>query len=71
MVFAKGTPPELIARNLEVGDRLHVLGIPRISLKLVDWRVDNAAREMSENNRDVLRWNLPYEIIVVAVYFDE
>jgi len=62
MVFAKGTPPEQKVRTMKAGNRLRVLGIPRISLTLVSWRCENAA-----SRPEVLHWNLPYEIIVVAV----
>jgi len=42
---------------------LHVLGIPRIDLALVSWRVRNAG-----TRPEALRWDLPYEIIVVGVF---
>jgi hypothetical protein len=60
--FIKGTEVEVAARTLAKGQRLHVAGIPRISLNLVHWRVENKGDE-----RDPLNWNLPYEIIVVGV----
>lgn len=63
MVFVKGTPPELKVRSLNKGDKMHVLGIPRIDLALVSWRVRTAA-----TRPEVLTWTLPYEIIVVGVY---
>jgi hypothetical protein len=63
MAFAKGTPPELKVSSLQVGDTLHVLGIPRLDLSLVSWRVRNRA-----TRPEVLTWNLPYEIVVVGVY---
>ena len=63
MIFVAGTPPEEAVRDLKKGDTLHVLGIPRIDLALVSWRARNA-----ESRPDALEWNLPYEIIVVAVY---
>ena len=66
MVFVKDTPPDVAVRNLNVGDCLHVLGIPRISLTLVSWRAHHAAERP-----DVLKWGLPYEIIVVGVYKDD
>jgi len=65
MVFVKDTPPELAVKSLKKGDRLHVLGLPRIDLALVSWRAKNAKKDPS-----VLNWNLPYEIIVVGVYKD-
>jgi hypothetical protein len=63
MVFVKNTPPEVAVRNGKAGDCLRVLGIPRLDLALVAWRVKNRADE-----RDPLNWNLPYEMIVVGVY---
>ena len=63
MVFVKGTPPELKVRTLNKGDKMHVLGMPRIDLALVSWRVRNSAARP-----EVLTWTLPYEIIVVGVY---
>ncbi|HEY3130679.1 MAG TPA: hypothetical protein VGL91_14580 [Acidobacteriota bacterium] len=63
MAFVKETLPESKARDLKKGDRLHVLGVPRIDLALVSWRVKNA-----KTKPDVLTWNLPYEIVVVAAY---
>ncbi len=51
-------------KNKPVGTRLHVLGIPRVNLSLVSWRVKAAA----EGRTDVLTWSLPYEIIGVGFY---
>ncbi|MEK6371084.1 MAG: hypothetical protein AABO58_00125 [Acidobacteriota bacterium] len=63
MMFISDTPPERAVRNLHAGDQLHVVGIPRINLALVAWRVANA-----KVRPEVLTWNLPYEIIVVAAF---
>jgi len=63
VVFVKGTPPGDRAKGLKKGDRLHVLGVPRIDLALVAWRSAHAAQDP-----EVLRWSLPYEIAVVGVY---
>jgi hypothetical protein len=53
-------------RNLKKGDRLPVLGTPRIDLALVSWRAKYA-----KDRPEVLNWNLPYEIIAVGgVYKD-
>ncbi|HEY6155913.1 MAG TPA: hypothetical protein VIV88_00590 [Gemmatimonadales bacterium] len=65
MVFVKGTAPEQKVQTLQAGDTLHVLGIPRIDLALVSYRVRNRA-----TRPDALTWSLPYEILVVAVYSD-
>jgi hypothetical protein len=67
MVFVKGTDPETKVKGLAKGDRVHVLGIPRIDLALVSFRTHHAD-DASFKGKDILNWNLPYEIIVVAVY---
>ncbi len=63
MIFVKGTPPEEKVKSLKKGDRLHVLGVPRINLALVAWRIRNASGKPG-----VLEWNLPYEMVIVGVY---
>lgn len=63
MVFVKGTPPELAVKALHQGDKMHVLGIPRIDLAIVSWRTHNAT-----TNPDAFTWNLPYEIIIAGKY---
>ena len=63
MVFVKDTPPEVAVRDLGEGACLQVLGIPRIDLALVSWRVAHRT-----DVRKPLTWNLPYEIIVVGLY---
>ena len=61
MAFIKGTDIEHAARTLAKGQRLHVAGVPRISLALVSYRV---AHKMDV--RDPLNWNVPYEVIVLG-----
>lgn len=63
MVFARGTPPELVVRNRRRGDRLHVWGMPRINYAEVARRAARAAVDPSG-----LSGRLPYEIIVIGVY---
>ena len=63
MVFVKDTPPEVAVRGLGEGACLQVLGIPRIDLALVSWRVAHRS-----DVRKPLTWNLPYEIIVIGLY---
>lgn len=63
MWFVAGTPPEQRVKTLQAGDTLHVLGVPRIDLSLVSWRVRNRKTRPA-----VLTWSLPYEMIIVAVY---
>jgi hypothetical protein len=66
VAFVKGSDPEKRAKNLKPGKSLTLLGIPRISLKLVQWRVHESATDA-----DVLKWHLPYEIVAVGIYDDE
>lgn len=63
MVFVDGTPPSDVVSMMSTGDCRVVLGIPRIDLELVSWRVKN-----SLHRPGVLAWSMPYEIIVVGVY---
>jgi len=63
MVFVKDSVPEKAVRALKRGNTMHVLGIPRVDLAIVSWRVHNA-----DSRPEALGWNLPYEIIVVGKY---
>ena len=63
MVFAAGTTPDQRISAMHARDTPEVLGIRRINLALVSWRVRTA-----RSRPEVLDWNLPYEIIVVGVY---
>ncbi len=65
MVFIKDTGPEVLLRSLATGNCLHVLGIPRIDLSVISWRIKNG-----KARPEVLDWNLPYEMIVVAAQED-
>jgi hypothetical protein len=64
MIFVEATPPAEAAKSLTAGACLRVLGIPRLNLSLVNYRVDQARKGRTE----VLTWNLPYELIIVGVY---
>lgn len=64
VVLVKDSEVERRARGKPIGTRIHVLGLPRINLSLVSWRVRAAA----EGRREVLTWGLPYEMIVVGFY---
>jgi len=57
MVFVKDTRPACEVKKLTVGNRLHVLGIPRVNLSEV-------AVMATEEAADT---HLPYEMIIVAV----
>lgn len=65
MVFVGDTPPAEQVKTLGKGDCLVVLGMPRISLALVNWRIGNTK---NTKYHDVLNWNLPYEMIIVGTY---
>lgn len=65
MVFVMGTPPEQAIRKLKEGQCMLVLGMPRLNLSLVSFRAREGA-----NDADVLSWNLPYEMVIVADYRD-
>lgn len=60
--FVAGTAPDEKQKSLKVGDCMLVLGIPRVDLALVSWRIRHGG--------DALRWSMPYEIIAVGVYDD-
>jgi len=63
MVFAKGTPPYEAVIKQKKGAFLHVLGMPRMNLAIVAWRVSQRTARP-----EVLRWNLPYEMIITGFY---
>jgi hypothetical protein len=65
MAFIKGTDVEVAARRLAKGQRMHVAGIPRVSLALISFRVEH-----KNDPHDPLTWNLPYEVIVVGTVDD-
>lgn len=66
MVFVPGTAPLKALLGKARCGRLHVLGIPRMSLSVISWRTRNRS-----TRPEVLRWNLPYEMIIAAVYDDD
>jgi hypothetical protein len=61
--FVAGTAPDDKQKTLNVGQCMLVLGIPRVDLALVSWRIRHGG--------DALRWSLPYEIVAVGVYDDQ
>jgi hypothetical protein len=63
MAFAKGTPPYDAVLKQKRGAFMKVLGTPRMNVAVIAWRV------AQRNPRpEVLRWNLPYEMIITAFY---
>ena len=65
MVFIKDSLPEKALASLQPGQLMHVLGQPRISLKLLSFR----KAHYQEYDR-MLDWGLPYEIVVLGLYPD-
>lgn len=61
MAFPEGSYAEIIVRSLTKGQEMHVLGIPRINLGLIRYRIDHAGE-----NPHLLEYNLPVEMIIVA-----
>lgn len=59
MVFVENTEPAKQLLNLPQGQKLHVLGIPRLNLA-----------EVAAVSGDSVNLSLPYEMIVVAVFPD-
>jgi hypothetical protein len=61
MVFVKDTAPGNAVKNMAKGQRLHVLGIPRVNLHTVSLIVNKLAPNE--------KWHgpLPYEMIIVAI----
>jgi hypothetical protein len=60
MVFVKGTQPADALLKAEKNSRLHVLGIPRVNL----------AEVAAVKPGSLVKMNLPYEMIIVAVFPD-
>jgi hypothetical protein len=63
MVFIKGTEAEEMVKELAKEGRRAILGMPRIDLSLVSYRVAH-----KDDESKPLTWNLPYEMIVVGAY---
>lgn len=63
MAFPKDSKAEKAVKKLKKGGTMHVLGIPRIDLALVAYRVENVNK-----NPEMLEWNLPVEMIIVAKF---
>jgi hypothetical protein len=63
MVFVKDSPEETAMKSLKPGEGMHVLGVPRISLKLLSYRIGHHSE-----NEEMLDWSLPYEVVIVGFY---
>ncbi|MFL5788960.1 MAG: hypothetical protein ACJ748_12955 [Flavisolibacter sp.] len=62
VAFVRDSPAYNKLISLKKGQYLHVVGIPRIDLNLVRWRMDHA-----HDRPEVLQWNLPIEMVAVAI----
>jgi hypothetical protein len=63
MILIPGTAAFEALKNAKEGDTFTVLGLPRVSLALVNWRCEHAAEKPW-----VLDWDIPYEIVILAVF---
>ena len=61
-IFVDGSPPQVALQGLHAGDELKVIGVPRIDLALVRYRVDHRSEDES-----LLTRSLPYEMIIVGL----
>ncbi len=72
MVFVKGTKPEVAIRTLTKGQCMHAMGMPRLNLTLVSWRVSCSKNQVADTPNcsqtfpDVLDWGIPYEVVILA-----
>jgi hypothetical protein len=64
MVFVKGSAPGDAAKDLKKGDKVHVLGIPRVNLNMV-YAIASGLQPDEEYSE-----SLPYEMIIVAILKD-
>jgi len=68
--FVKGSPPWAAEQTMTAGQCLKILGIPRLDLALVSWRLRQAEGLNPGQTRpdpSVLTWGMPYEMIAVGV----
>jgi hypothetical protein len=62
IAFAKDTAPYRTALEAGDGKFMHLLGIPRIDMAILSWRV-----WVSKKRPEVLSWGLPFEIIAAGI----
>jgi hypothetical protein len=81
IAFVRNSKPDNAIEGLKTGDVLRVIGIPRLNLNLVSWRVNEYLKakknyeekknKENENKLNVakerLTWKLPYEMVIAAV----
>ncbi len=63
LVFVEGTAVANTIKSKNEGQTVTLLGIPRINLSLVSWRINNPGP-----NDEHLNWNLPFELVVLASF---
>jgi len=63
--FVEGSAPDNVQKGMQVGQCLTLLGIPRLNLALVSWRIQHANDAAYPG---ALKWGMPYEIIAVGTY---
>jgi hypothetical protein len=63
IAFVAGSPPDEKQKSMQPGDCLHLLGIPRVDLALVSWRMQHGGERP-----EVLAWSMPYEIVAVGEF---
>ena len=64
MIFVNNSEPQKQLKQLIDVDKMHVLGIPRVNLAEISKTVENNTSESKDN----IDGNLPFEMIIVAVY---
>ena len=62
VAFVKDSEPFQKLQSLQPNECLNILGITRVNLELISWRIKNAKKKP-----EVLGWNLPYELVAVGV----
>src|SRR6266404_7411230 len=64
VVFVKDSKPEKKLKTLGIGKKMHIIAIPRIDLALISFRTGHGDDPQFPN---ILSWNLPFELVAVAV----
>lgn len=62
IAFVKDSEAYNRVKDMNEGDVLHIVGIPRVNLNLISWRARNAGQRP-----EVLNWNLPVEMVAVGL----
>jgi hypothetical protein len=67
MIFVPNTPPWKAAQKIDRGSPMHVIGIPRVSLKAISEFISASRMGRAASKHVQATRKLPYEMIVVAV----